>query len=100
MKVSIWEILLAGKEVMKVAEMPKYLKYSKRAQNYRVVGDAVVALECEISIVISSLRGLRVRWDLVRYFWYNFPTCIENKFGTNHDQNIIRRFKSGTGKRI
>lgn len=61
-KVFVWEILLGEKEDVKRAEMPQFWKYTREVLNrpLAVRGNAVVALRCGDSRVISSLLGCHV----------------------------------------
>ncbi|KAG0626744.1 hypothetical protein M758_2G148400 [Ceratodon purpureus] len=83
-KVRVSEIVLGKElEVIKVAEMPKFSKYPREMlQKHRsgptVMGDAVVALGCGNSVVILSLLGRSVGWDLVKSCWYELPANTEH----------------------
>lgn len=81
-KVTIWEILLAEKEVVKVAEMPWSWKYTTGLLKVPcgVVGDPVVALGYGDSVVVSFvLGGGSVGFDLVRKRWYKLPVNSRQK---------------------
>ena len=63
------------KEVVKVAEMPKYSKYPRKmlGEPQTVMSNPVAALGCGNSIVISSVLGRRVNFDLRKSCWYELP---------------------------
>lgn len=72
-RVSISEI--KGAELMKVAEITKFARYSREMlqKHPDLLGDAVVALGCGESIVVLSLLGRCAGWDLRRGCWYEMP---------------------------
>jgi hypothetical protein len=92
-KVSIWEIRLAEKEVVKVAEPPKYAKYPRRMLDkpQNILGTPVVAVGCGDSIVVSSLLRCRVRFNLVRKSWEELPTDTGHMYETNRQSPYERQ---------
>ena len=76
--VTIWEILLAEMRVKKVAEMPNFSKYPRKMVDESTyvklaMGNPVVAVGCGDSLVISSVLGRHLEWDLVRNCWHELP---------------------------
>ena len=92
-KVSISEIRLAEKEVVKVAEALKYAKYPRRMLDkpQNILGTPVVAVGCGDSIVVSSLLRCRVRFNLVRISWEELPTDTGHMYETNRQSPYERQ---------
>jgi hypothetical protein len=81
-KLAIWEILLDEEEVKKVAEMSKFSKYPRNMLE-KVNGTDFVAVGCGDSIVISSVLGRHVGWDLSRSCWYELPGSTDHLSGND-----------------
>ena len=79
-KLAIWEILLDEEEVKKVAEMSEFSKYPRNMLE-EVNGTDLVAVGCGDSIVISSVLGRHVGWDLSRSCWYELPGNTDHLSG-------------------
>jgi len=92
-EIVIWEVVLARKEVVKVAEMKKFSKCSSTMPQRpgRIMGEVAVAVGCAESIVISCEMGQRLKYDLSKECWHNLPaspTYTEHFRGTLLTQGI------------
>ena len=87
-RVAIWEVLVAEKEV-KVTQMPKYPQHTFHKHLVpRVRGNPVVAVGCGDWIVVPSLLGRCVGFELSKKRWHELPaksgkrdSCEEGIYG-------------------
>lgn len=82
-KVTIWEVLLTEKMVVKVAVMPKYAKYPRGMvkEPEKVMSNPAVVVGCGDVVVVTSSSGRCVGWDLVKNCWHDLPTNAEHRPG-------------------
>ena len=75
-QVTIWEILITEKKVIKMAKMPKFSKYPTRMLRASLEGryvNPLAVVGCEEYVVILTQLGRHVGWNLLRNCWDELP---------------------------
>ena len=96
-KVGIWEILLAKRELINVTQISKMLSISRIILDERpetILRDHAIAVGCEDSILISSLAH-RWKFDLLKNSWYEMPDNTDHMQGTREGTAICHGICAG-----